>query len=56
LVESVVSLEHDDVLVLSVMVSRDIHCSSILDVYNGTVVILEELEPPGIGVPNLQVG
>jgi hypothetical protein len=55
LIEGVVSLEDDHVLVVSVSVSSNIECSSVLDVNNGTIVILEELPPSGAGVPDLEV-
>jgi hypothetical protein len=56
LVKSVVSLEHNNVLVIFVYITRDIHGSSILDVDNSSIVILEELEPSGVGTPDLEIG
>jgi hypothetical protein len=50
------SLEHNDVLVLSVLVSRDIDGSTVLDVDDCSILILEKLEPSGISLPDLEVG
>jgi hypothetical protein len=50
-----VSLEHDDVLTISISVSRNIHGSSVLDVDNCSIVILEKLEPSCICVPDLKI-
>jgi hypothetical protein len=51
-----VSLENNDVLVLSVSVACNIHCSSVLYVHDSSVVELEKLEPSGVCLPYLQVG
>jgi hypothetical protein len=50
------SLGHDNVGVIYISVTRDIHGSSILDVDDCSVVILEELEPSSVGVVDLEIG
>jgi hypothetical protein len=49
------SLEHDNVLAISISVTRNVHGSSVLDVDDCTVVILEQLPPSGVSVPDLKV-
>ena len=55
LVKSVSSLGNNDILAFSVSVSTDVHGSPVLDVDDGTIVILEKLEPSSICVPDLKV-
>jgi hypothetical protein len=45
----------DNILTIFVVISSNVESSSILDVDNCSIVILEKLEPSGIGAPNLQV-
>jgi len=56
LVKGIVSLEHDNVLAFNISVTRNIHGSSIFDVDNSSIVILEKLEPSGVCGPDLKVG
>jgi hypothetical protein len=49
------SLEDNNVLAFSVSITCNIKGSTILDVDNCNLVIFDELEPSGVGCPDLEV-
>jgi hypothetical protein len=49
------SLEDNNILAISISVARNVKGSSILNVDNSTVVILEELEPSSVSGPDLKI-